>query len=1489
FANNNLLDTYDCVSSVGDVYERDLEANYCKNFSCCGLTLGDLHALLQHYEEEHVRFEEDEDEDDLLGITGFIDDDGWSTHSESAPNSPQIGGSRQLNTAYNSVSAANAAAAATVAALTAACAKNSPHLPIGSKKKSNGVSLSDIYSQDTVYSPDEAVSAFPNSILRSVAQANQVSQPSKKRDLSTFSSSFDTQSPLSKKASTANKMFSTNTNAAAALTVASLIGDIHSSSKATPSDLSTLASLGAQDELMSTVTGYLEQAIQRGLLPHCGEIGSPTYLLAVEELLRKREEIVSIMESIGRPGVSGADKPYRCTIDGCDKAYKNPNGLKYHNQHGHCSMPGSTDDDKSNSKPYRCTFLDCGKCYKNLNGLKYHIEHSHPNLAAALYANIPGLANLEGGNASQAAITAAAAIAAVKGDSTMMSAINAIIASAANNGNRPTLSSPGDNTPDSSPNSSPMLGPIGSTVIDGFRGSENPFSTDITPIASPLLSRATLPNLTLSIQTTLGNSKDGALKLGGLLTPSSLSPTSPKSPMHGSQVSTLTAALAAVAVEQQRALEHHGRSSQGSAKSDYVPSTFIAKQLALEEEARRKKELGGQQQQDTSLNSSFHSDLSQEWPTRDEVLAPGYSAGPLGYELPKTSLYSSRSSQLLNESTRLQEARFDNGAGVGQGDSSRIHSDPYEKTTSVSNLRSTTLAESTPDHSSFIGSSSSGSKGIIRNDRPELGKEDMQKRNSVVRFSSAATEMSTPRPQSPSIFTQGGASPFFSSSHLSTGSGMSNLQSALKENGKVDVLSHRGAVGAPTLNSSLGPALGSVSGTAQVSQSYSSPRLMNSELSTSSLRGNNNSGNGASGSSFFMNLESGSMRQNGKLQSTLGKNPRDEDEDDKDKERYMPAILLSTASGLKGSKIEPFVDGKTEWDSDPFQQAGPSRDGNTRLAPHLIGEDAPPSDTLRDIAQKEKYYSVQTTTLSQFARPNQRFNTETEYMGNEEGSSSNATPASRLDESFDSIITYGFPPEAASYMLNQFRAFGTIVRCETGSYGQVTSESFNWLKIQYGGAWAARNAVSRHLQSVGKFIVGVHACRSFSAVSTTHPSQSSMSMDTSADGETGNGITTSLTDAEAREVEEGVDRLLRMRAQGLGSGSSQSRANTQIEATKARHASLGESWSQGGAALGASQLSTNSMGYSPTRTLNDNTSTPRVSGVDQEDEDMAYILGRSLTSGGSLARSGRGRAFERDNAEFLRSRSTDHSQEQEAKRVGVDGGILSESQPVETGSVGFRPLFGQNEYRGLYASGQNSTQQQQQQSQKQLFEHRQYLDSQTGTQQNNLSLRRPTFGDSVSSDTTLFASSGGVLLDASASYGAGGASSSSITSPFHVQKKQRLSSSLFAPSSVSSSSSTHNIDNTPLNQFGRGRDRSSLLIDDPSLVDQWGAPLLNKTTQASSATTNSSTSGSTAGRTANLSSTTAGSNSAGAQSTSTAPESMIFSVINMAKKRLFWG
>jgi transcription factor SFP1 len=106
------------------------------------------------------------------------------------------------------------------------------------------------------------------------------------------------------------------------------------------------------------------------------------------------------------------DKPYKCKNIGCDKAYKNMNGLKYHRIHGVCnknnlsndlgraspapmtppasalstpapSTPGSPavtlqsgfNNPVVEEKKYSCE--KCTKRYKNLNGLKYHKKATH--------------------------------------------------------------------------------------------------------------------------------------------------------------------------------------------------------------------------------------------------------------------------------------------------------------------------------------------------------------------------------------------------------------------------------------------------------------------------------------------------------------------------------------------------------------------------------------------------------------------------------------------------------------------------------------------------------------------------------------------------------------------------------------------------------------------------------------------------------------------------------------------------------------------------------------------------------------------------------------------------------------------------------------------------------------------------------------------------------------------------------------------------------
>lgn len=109
-------------------------------------------------------------------------------------------------------------------------------------------------------------------------------------------------------------------------------------------------------------------------------------------------------------------KPFRCPVIGCEKAYKNQNGLKYHKTHGHQTQqlhengdgtfsivnpetsapyPGTLGMEKE--KPYKCDV--CGKRYKNLNGLKYHKQHSppcNPEMKLNGHLQAAGLAGLNG-------------------------------------------------------------------------------------------------------------------------------------------------------------------------------------------------------------------------------------------------------------------------------------------------------------------------------------------------------------------------------------------------------------------------------------------------------------------------------------------------------------------------------------------------------------------------------------------------------------------------------------------------------------------------------------------------------------------------------------------------------------------------------------------------------------------------------------------------------------------------------------------------------------------------------------------------------------------------------------------------------------------------------------------------------------------------------------------------------------------------------------
>ncbi|KAG0040660.1 hypothetical protein BGZ82_000081 [Podila clonocystis] len=361
-------------------HAREFETAFCRDFACCGLRLVDLHDLLQHYEECHVRFEDDVD--DMFDDSEFFDEDGWSDSDTACPSPFPTSSSSPVELAAGPRSGLGP--------------RSTPNIFAPSKRK---VSPTDAYLEEEVemeteeseFSEDS--SAFSNTILRT-------------RTSSTSSSS------------------STRSRTSLRLAKRQALSRGHSSSlPRTQTQMTNIAGSfgkvenGDSSRLDEPSLDFLDFSLNH--FPNTTTAqGSGQFVVDI----RHRDEVVSLLEDIGKASSSG-DRPYRCTVSGCDKAYKNPNGLKYHNQHGH-----SSGDDAPETKPYVCTFLDCGRRYKNLNGLKYHVEHCHPNLIGALRAYHSGLTsnpNLFGPYSSHA-LTIDAAMAAIESPM-MLAATNALL------------------------------------------------------------------------------------------------------------------------------------------------------------------------------------------------------------------------------------------------------------------------------------------------------------------------------------------------------------------------------------------------------------------------------------------------------------------------------------------------------------------------------------------------------------------------------------------------------------------------------------------------------------------------------------------------------------------------------------------------------------------------------------------------------------------------------------------------------------------------------------------------------------------------------------------------------------------------------------------------------------------------------------------------------------------------------------------------------
>ncbi|WWC61756.1 uncharacterized protein I303_104341 [Kwoniella dejecticola CBS 10117] len=86
-----------------------------------------------------------------------------------------------------------------------------------------------------------------------------------------------------------------------------------------------------------------------------------------------------------QPSLFSSHRPWRCPNPGCNKAYKQSNGLKYHQMKGQCDfaihdavdLGLSVEEAEERNRPFVCAVgAGCNKRYRQMNGLKYHYLNS---------------------------------------------------------------------------------------------------------------------------------------------------------------------------------------------------------------------------------------------------------------------------------------------------------------------------------------------------------------------------------------------------------------------------------------------------------------------------------------------------------------------------------------------------------------------------------------------------------------------------------------------------------------------------------------------------------------------------------------------------------------------------------------------------------------------------------------------------------------------------------------------------------------------------------------------------------------------------------------------------------------------------------------------------------------------------------------------------------------------------------------------------------
>ncbi|EDO18714.1 hypothetical protein Kpol_1055p71 [Vanderwaltozyma polyspora DSM 70294] len=404
--NNNKLHSTSPHSH--NIYLPNLEKQYCKDYSCCGISLPGLHDLLKHYEDAHIEIHPNLDNGHRIPNSNNSASD---KINKFANRKEQSFGN--ISKPYNIMNSSHALSSnqSTIAGsitnhqdfkysgknfttnkkLSMQTTSNnlSPNRN-GSSSNDNDSSplsvnvnnnlLDTVSTKEVFLNPfDKKLSNFKNQKINYDLSTNPLTPQPSFNDTTKNQNKTYNDINLSRNNYSTNSFTSTST---------------HSTSS---SSIFNPLSLQKSGSTSNTLVSYNNQGVAHNVIADESESDSDSDddIDGGSEMNTSNVPEGYIDDPARRLYVmdQDTDKPFKCPVIGCDKTYKNQNGLKYHKLHGHQNQklhensdgsfsildPHSNElltDDSNNekNKPYRCEV--CGKRYKNLNGLKYHRGHS---------------------------------------------------------------------------------------------------------------------------------------------------------------------------------------------------------------------------------------------------------------------------------------------------------------------------------------------------------------------------------------------------------------------------------------------------------------------------------------------------------------------------------------------------------------------------------------------------------------------------------------------------------------------------------------------------------------------------------------------------------------------------------------------------------------------------------------------------------------------------------------------------------------------------------------------------------------------------------------------------------------------------------------------------------------------------------------------------------------------------------------------------------